>query len=99
MNFRKKHLIPVLAGIAFIIGIISLLLPFLPIGWLMIGISLFILLPYLSPLRKLFIWASKKDDTKVVSRAGQKVVELYAWAHEYQKAAEVKRTVDNNQKR
>ncbi len=94
MNFKKKHLIPFLAGLAFLIGLVSLMLPFLPIGWLMIGIALIILLPYLRPLRKVFIWAAKKDDSKIVSRAGNKVVELYAWAHEYQKAIMIQKAIE-----
>lgn len=78
----KKLIIPGIAFLIFIGGLAALMVPFIPVGWLLIALSSLLLAPYLKPVRKFIGWLSQKDKTGFVEKAGGKASKLYRWAND-----------------
>jgi hypothetical protein len=86
----KKFIIPGIATIIFIAGLISMMLPFIPLGWILIALAALLLAPYLKSMRKFIGWLVKK--------AGKKAVLLYEWAGDNKRAQELERIIEKNSK-
>lgn len=56
------------------------MLPFLPFGWALYGITALILMPYIKPLKKVFLWIAEKDGTGTAIKLGYKIAVLYRWS-------------------
>jgi len=88
---KKKYIIPLIATLTFALGTASMLLPFLPFGWLLYGVTVLLLIPYFKFLRNAFKWIASKDDSGTVLKFSNKIVGLYTWAEENDKAEEIKK--------
>lgn len=95
MLFNKKYIVPLLAIGCFVAGTVSMILPFLPFGWLFWGVSALLVVPYFQCAKKAFAWISEKDSTGSVSAMAVKIADLYRWADEEQKANQVEKAAEN----
>jgi len=86
MGRVKKLIVPFVALITFSLGIVCLMLPFLPFGWLLMGITTLLLVPYFRPLEKLFRWLAKKDKTGFSEKARKTVEKFYLWIGDRRRA-------------
>lgn len=91
---EKKYFIPALAIASFIVGSVSMILPFLPFGWLLYGVSALLVVPYFKRAKKAFGWVADKDGTGSTSKISNKVADLYRWADEDEKANEVEKAAE-----
>ncbi|MEB2786130.1 hypothetical protein [Algoriphagus persicinus] len=92
----KKFIIPTIATLIFIAGIVSLLLPFVPLGWLLIVLASLLMSPYFKFMRKFIGWLAKKDKTGFVEKAGEKASKLYEWAGDHKRADKLDIIIDEN---
>jgi hypothetical protein len=90
---NKAFVIPLIAILTFAIGTACLMLPFLPFGWALYALTALILMPYIKPLRKVFMWVADKDRTDTVVKIGYKIAALYRWSNKTKLANEVIATV------
>lgn len=95
MPVNKKYIVPVLAAVSFILGSISMILPFLPFGWFLWGVSALLVVPYFQRAKNAFGWISEKDSTGFISTVAVKIADLYRWAEDDEKAKEVEEAADN----
>lgn len=86
---KKTFIIPLIATGTFILGMICLILPFLPFGWLLLIMTALLLTPYFKPVEKLLKWFIKKDKTGIFDKARSKVARLYHWAGDSKRAKEM----------
>lgn len=86
---KRTYIIPLIATGTFILGLACLFLPFLPFGWLLLFMTALILTPYFKPMKKLLIWAMKRDKSGIFDKARKKVSELYKWAGDKRGADEM----------
>lgn len=86
---KRRYIIPLIATGTFILGLICLVLPFLPFGWLLLFMTALLLTPYIKPMRKLLIWLIKRDKSGTFDKARKKVAELYHWAGDKARAKEM----------
>lgn len=91
---EKKYIIPIIAFSTFIVGCVTLIVPFLPFGWLLFGLTALLLMPYFNPLKKGFGWVAGKDGTGTMLKMGKKVVLFYQWADDPKKAAQIEKVLD-----
>lgn len=89
----RAYVIPLLAILTFVLGSVSVMLPFLPFGWALYALTALILMPYIKPLRKVFMWVADKDGSGTVVKIGYKIVGLYRWSYKADLAREVSQTV------
>lgn len=92
----KKIIIPAIAILIFIAGLVSLVLPFVPLGWLLIALASLLMAPYFKFMRKFIGWLAKKDTTGFVRQAGEKASKLYKWAGDQQRAEKLKALIKEN---
>lgn len=97
-KFKKKYIIPIIAGITFIIGLACMLIPFLPFGWLLMAMTALLIFPYFEFMRKFLGWLLKKDKTGIIKKAAEKVNELYTWAGEKKRAKQINDFIDKANK-
>lgn len=90
----KKYTIPLIASGIFILGLVCLVIPFLPFGWLFIAMTALIIAPYFKFMREFLGKIIKKDKTGIFKKAGKKVAELYLWAGDKERAKEMKEFID-----
>lgn len=95
---KKAYVIPMLAVITFVLGTASLMLPFLPFGWALYALTALILMPYLKPLRKVFMWIAEKDSSGTAIKVGYKIAALYRWSEKTEMARDVSKTVEEAEK-
>lgn len=98
---KKAYVIPTVACITFVVGSISIVLPFLPLGWALYGITALILMPYLPPLKRFYMWLAAKDRTGIATKIGLKIAVLYRWSEKTDLSREILGTVnevEQNQK-
>lgn len=88
---KKKFIIPLIATVTFALGTAAMLLPFLPFGWILYGATVLLLVPYFGFLQSAFKWIASKDNSKTVLKISNKIVELYTWAEQNDKAEEIKK--------
>jgi len=69
----------------FTLGIISMLIPFLPFGWILIFCGMLLLLPYFPSVRKWLKKLSEKDNTGTFKKVRRHVLRFYMWSHEISK--------------
>ena len=62
------------------------MVPFIPVGWLLIALASLLLAPYIKFMRKFIAWLSKIDKTGFVEKAGEKASDLYEWAGDKKRA-------------
>lgn len=91
---NKKYFIPALAVVSFLGGSVSMILPFLPFGWLLYGVVALLVVPYFNSAKKALGWVADKDGTKSTSRVSEKIADLYRWADEEEKADEVEKAAE-----
>lgn len=96
---KKAYVIPILAVITFVLGTASLMLPFLPFGWALYALTALILMPYLKPLRKVFMWIAEKDSSGTAIKVGYKIAALYRWSEKTEIARDVSKTVEEAEKK
>ncbi|MEX0661910.1 MAG: hypothetical protein WEA58_09850 [Balneolaceae bacterium] len=92
---NKKYIVPALAIVSFLLGSVSMILPFLPLGWLLWGVSALLVVPYFKHAKNAFGWISEKDSTGFTSTIAVKIADLYRWADDAEKANEVEETAEN----
>lgn len=91
---NKKYIIPLIAFFTFVLGMVSMALPFLPFGWFLIFVTALLLLPYVPIFEKAFRWLARRDKSGVARKAGEKVSELYRWAGDFEKAEHIENTTN-----
>ena len=82
----KKLIIPAIALLIFITGLVCLMLPFIPLGWLFVALASLLLTPYFKIMRKFISWLAQKDKTGFLEKAGEKAAKLYKWAGDHKRA-------------
>tara|TARA_R110000823_G_scaffold232208_1_gene358717 strand:- start:24 stop:341 length:318 start_codon:yes stop_codon:yes gene_type:complete len=92
----KKFIIPIIATLIFLAGLISLALPFIPLGWLLIALTSLLMAPYFKFMRTFIGWLSKIDKTGFVDKAGEKASQLYQWAGDDKRATELETIMEEN---
>jgi len=92
----KKLIIPAIASLIFIAGLIALMLPFVPLGWLLIALASLLMAPYFKFMRKFIGWLASKDTTGFVEKAGEKAGELYQWAGDHKRAKKLESIIQEN---
>ncbi|REG79575.1 hypothetical protein [Algoriphagus antarcticus] len=92
----KKFIIPAIAFLIFVAGLISLMLPFIPLGWLLIALASLLMAPYFKFMRKFIGWLARKDTTGFVEKAGEKASDLYKWAGNRKRAEELEDIIKDN---
>ncbi|GAA0880679.1 hypothetical protein GCM10009119_36490 [Algoriphagus jejuensis] len=92
----KKFIIPAIAFVIFIAGLVSMALPFVPLGWLFIATTSLLLAPYIPFIRKFIGWLSKKDKTGFVEKAGEKAADLYRWAGDKKRAKKLESIIEES---
>ncbi|MEB2775075.1 hypothetical protein SYJ56_07140 [Algoriphagus sp. D3-2-R+10] len=92
----RKFIIPTIATLIFIAGLVSMVLPFVPLGWLLIMLASLLMSPYFKFMRKFIGWLAKKDKTGLVEKAGKKASKLYEWAGDDKRADEMDTIIDEN---
>ncbi|UZD22599.1 hypothetical protein PBT90_04090 [Algoriphagus halophytocola] len=92
----KKLVIPGIAFLIFIAGLAALMVPFIPVGWLLIALSALLLAPYLPIVRKFIGWLSKLDKTGFIEKAGEKAAKLYYWANDTKRAKKLETILEEN---
>jgi hypothetical protein len=90
----KKLMIPAVAVLILIAGLVFMLIPFIPLGWPLVGIAALLLSPYLKFMRKFISWLAKKDRTGFLRKAGKKAERLYKWAGDHKRARKLKAALD-----
>jgi hypothetical protein len=86
----KKLIIPAIALLIFIIGLVCLFVPFIPLGWLFIALASLLMTPYLKFLRKFVSWLAKIDKTGFLEKAGKKATKLYQWVGDHKRAKKLR---------
>ena len=92
----RKLIIPTIATLLFIGGLITLVLPFVPLGWLLIALSSLLMAPYFKFMRKFIGWLAKIDKTGFVEKAGEKASSLYEWAGDLKRAEKLETIIEEN---
>jgi hypothetical protein len=92
----KKYIIPAIAILTFIAGLVSLMLPFLPFGWLLLAVSALLVVPYFEVMQRFIAWLSQKDTTGIVEKAGAQASKLYRWADDDQRADKLEDVIKEN---
>lgn len=92
----KKLIIPAIASLVYIAGLIALLLPFVPLGWLLIALASLLMAPYFKIIRKFICWLASKDTTGFVEKAGVKASELYQWAGDHKRGKKLESIIQEN---
>ncbi|WP_339704029.1 hypothetical protein [Algoriphagus aquimarinus] len=92
----RKFIIPAIASLTFIAGLVALLVPFIPVGWLLIALASLLMAPYFKFMRKFIGWLAKKDTTGFVEKAGEKASELYEWAGDHKRAEKLEAIIEEN---
>lgn len=92
----KKFIIPGIAFLIFIAGLAALMVPFIPVGWLLIALASLLMAPYLPFVRKIIGWLSKIDKTGFVEKAGEKAANLYRWANDPKRAKKLEAILEEN---
>ena len=70
---HKKYIRPVLGLLIFVLGAVFLLIPFIPLGYILLLIGAFFLAPVVPFLRRLLNRLKKKDSKHRVERAEGKM--------------------------
>lgn len=73
-----------------------MMLPFVPLGWLLVGLASLLMAPYLKFMRKFIGWLAKKDTTGFIEKAGEKASKLYEWAGDRKRAEELETIIEEN---
>jgi hypothetical protein len=79
---QASYIRPVLGSIVLIIGLVSMVLPFLPLGYIFTLGGIFILSPYIPYLKKLISYLEKRDKKGRVKKANQKFSEIEEMAEQ-----------------
>lgn len=93
---KRTYIMPLIATGTFIVGLICLMIPFLPFGWLLLFMTALLLTPYFKPMEKLMTWLIKKDKSGTFEKARKKVAELYHWAGDTARAKEMDNFHESN---
>lgn len=72
------------------------MVPFIPLGWLLIALASLLVAPYFKFMRKFIGWLSKKDKTGFVEKAGEKAYNLYQWAGDNKRAEKLEAILKEN---
>tara|TARA_R110002072_G_scaffold299920_1_gene476214 strand:- start:163889 stop:164206 length:318 start_codon:yes stop_codon:yes gene_type:complete len=92
----RKFIIPAIASLIFIAGLVALLVPFIPVGWLLIALASLLMAPYFQFMRKFIGWLAKKDTTGFVEKAGEKASQLYQWAGDHKRAEKLETIIEES---
>ncbi len=84
MRIFKRILFFVVGFLVFILGLICLMLPFLPFGWLLIIVSLLLFMPYFPFFKRWLSWLEKKDRTGFSKKMKKYSISFYNWTHDIQ---------------
>lgn len=72
------------------------MVPFIPVGWLLIALASLLMAPYLRIVRKFIGWLSRIDKTGFVDKAGEKAADLYRWAKDPERAKKLEAILEEN---
>lgn len=82
----KKYIRPVIAGLALILGGVFMLIPFIPLGYILVFVGLFLLTPYFPNVKKWLRKLKDNHDNGVIEDAEEKIEEseerLSSWLTE-----------------
>lgn len=92
----KKFVIPSIALLIFIAGLVFMVIPFIPLGWLFVALASLLMAPYIKFMRRFIGWLSTKDNTGFVKKAGEKAAHLYQWAGDPKRAAKLETILEEN---
>ena len=73
INANIRYLI---GGLVFLLGILFMFVPFIPLGYVCLGIGAFLLSPAIPALKRLIKFVEKKDPTNKVKKMEEKTDEF-----------------------
>ena len=79
MIIKKKHikyLRPVIGGIALLLGVAFMLVPFIPLGYVLLFAALILLVPYVPFLRKWKSELQEKDHKNIYEKVESRIQTL-----------------------
>jgi uncharacterized membrane protein len=90
----KKYIIPSIAVLILILGLVFMLIPFIPLGWPLVGIAALLLAPYVKFMRKFIKWLAGKDRTGILEKAGKAAAKLYHRVGDHRRAKKLRAIVE-----
>jgi len=96
MTNVRKFIIPAVALLIFIAGLVFMVIPFIPLGWLFVALASLLMAPYIKFMRRFIGWLSTKDKTGFVKKAGEKAARLYQWVGDPKRAAKLETILEEN---
>jgi len=94
----KRYVIPIVAGLLIIGGLVFITIPFIPLGWLFLILAALVLVPYFTCCRNIFSILVKKDRTGLLAKASRRVVNLYKWAGDNKNARRIEKVIEETLK-
>lgn len=76
MNKFKKHIRLILGIILLILGIGFMVIPFIPIGYIIIFVAIFFLATYIPALKRFLTYLKKKDKKGRLKKVEKKIEDL-----------------------
>lgn len=83
---KRKYLIPIIAGLTFVVGTVFIMLPFIPLGWFLYALAVLLLVPYFKPFQRAFEWIARRDKSGFTKRACRLSAKVYLWARDEKNA-------------
>ncbi|KOH42738.1 hypothetical protein [Sunxiuqinia dokdonensis] len=75
-NKIKANIRYLIGGLVFLLGILFMFVPFIPLGYVCLGIGAFLLSPAIPALKRLIKFVEKKDPTNKVKKMEEKTDEF-----------------------
>ena len=75
-NKIKANIRYLIGGLVFLLGILFMFVPFIPLGYVCLGIGAFLLSPAIPALKRLIKFVKKKDPTNKVKKMEEKTDEF-----------------------
>ena len=72
-EFIKKNLRYIVGSFSLLFGLVFMLIPFIPLGYIMLAVGAFLLAPVIPFLRKLVKYIERKDKSNRVKKIREKV--------------------------
>jgi uncharacterized membrane protein YbaN (DUF454 family) len=69
----RRYIRPIIGGLLFLIGVVFMFLPMIPLGYLVLGASAVVLAPLSPPFRHLLRWLEERDSSGRVETVEKKI--------------------------
>jgi putative Mn2+ efflux pump MntP len=76
-KFVKNNLRYIAGALIILLGLVFMMIPFIPLGYILLAVGAFLYTPLIPPLKKFVKFLEKKDDSNKVEKAEEKVDEFF----------------------